>query len=58
MQQLASLVEEAHAVDLLDDQIEQAETQVACMEKHCLAGEFNDAIAAAAELRKILATNK
>ena len=58
LKQLQTLVEEAHAVDLLDDQIEQAETHVARMEKHCLASEFAEAMTAADEVRTILASNK
>ena len=55
---LQTLVDEAHAVDLLDDQIDHAENYVALMERSCLAADFPQAMAFAAEVRKILATNK
>ena len=58
LKQLQELVDEAHAIDLLDDQIDQAENYVALMERSCLAGEFSQAMAFAAEVRKIIATNK
>ena len=55
---LQALVEEAHAVDLLDDQINEAEGLIARMERHCLAAEFSEAQDSAADVRSILATNK
>lgn len=58
LRQLQALVAEAHAIDLLDDQIDQAEAAIARMERHCLASEFTQAMAAADDVHKILATNK
>ena len=58
LKQLRGLVDEAHAIVLLDDQIEQAETLISRMVAHCLASEFSLAASAGGELRQILATNK
>jgi hypothetical protein len=56
--QLKLLVEEAHAADLLDDQIDHAENFVALMEQACLANNFDDAWTFATEIDRILETNK
>ena len=58
LKQLAELVTKAHAIDLLDDQIDIAEVELGRMESHCMAKDFTDARAAADEVEKILATNK
>lgn len=58
LKQLEALVTKAHALDLLDDQIDIAEVELGRMESHCIAKDFADARAAADEVEKILATNK
>lgn len=58
LKQLEELVTKAHAIDLLDDQIDIAEVELGRMESHCMAKDFTDARAAAEEVEKILATNK
>ena len=58
LKELQDLVEVAHSIDLLDDQIDHAENYIALMERHCLASEFTQAMGFALEVKKILATNK
>ena len=58
LKQLEVLVTQAHAIDLLDDQVDIAEVELGRMESHCVAKDFTDARAAADEVEKILATNK
>ncbi len=58
LKQLEELVSKAHALNLLDDQIDIAEVELGRMESHCVAKDFADARAAADEVEKIIATNK
>lgn len=58
LKQLEELVTKAHAINLLDDQIDIAEVELGRMESHCVSKDFTDARAAADEVEKILATNK
>lgn len=52
------VLERALHADLLDDQIEEAETELAKMEDHCLDQRFAEALEAAKAVAKILASNK
>lgn len=58
LKNLELLVESAHALDLLDDQIDQAEAELAKMEQHCLEKQFEAAMTAARAVQQIVATNK
>ena len=58
LKQLDVLVAEAEAADLLDDQIDLAEIALGKMERQCVASHFGEAMAAAGEVHKLLATNK
>ena len=58
LEQLNSLVAKAHAVDMLDDQIDFAENELGRMEGYCVSSHFAEAMTAADEVERILATNK
>lgn len=55
---LETVLEYAVEADLLDDQIEEAETHLEKLETACHDGRFDEALAEAKAVEKIVATNK
>jgi hypothetical protein len=58
LQVMEVVLERTLAADLLDEQIEQAEVELARMEDNCLDQRFAEAVEAAREVERIVASNK